>query len=83
MDSRFAQLSGLLAWLAWAFVHLMFLPAAGNRIRVWTQASGPTLLVSAARSLSWSRVAAEEPAPSQTELSALPGSAFEPTSAFK
>ena len=25
----------------------------------------------------------EEPAPSQTELSALPGSPFEPTSAFK
>ena len=38
LDSRFAKMSGLPAWLAWAFVHLMFLPAAGNRIRVWTQA---------------------------------------------
>jgi NADH:quinone reductase (non-electrogenic) len=38
LDSRFAKMSGLPAWLAWAFIHLLFLPAAGNRIRVWTQA---------------------------------------------
>ena len=38
LDSRFTSMSGLPAWLAWAFVHLLFLPAAGNRIRVWTQA---------------------------------------------
>ena len=38
VDSRFAKMSGLLAWIAWAFVHLLFLPAAGNRLRVWTQA---------------------------------------------
>jgi NADH dehydrogenase FAD-containing subunit len=38
LDSRFVKLSGLPAWLAWAFVHLLFLPAAGNRLRVWTQA---------------------------------------------
>jgi len=38
LDSRFAKMSGLPAWLIWASVHLMFLPAAGNRIRVWTQA---------------------------------------------
>jgi NADH:ubiquinone reductase (H+-translocating) len=38
LDSGPVKLSGLLAWLAWAFVHLLFLPAAGNRIRVWTQA---------------------------------------------
>lgn len=38
LDSRFAKMSGLPAWLAWAFIHIMFLPAAGNRIRVWTQA---------------------------------------------
>src|SRR5579864_4911599 len=34
LDSRFTTMSGLPAWLAWAFVHLLFLPAAGNRIRV-------------------------------------------------
>lgn len=38
LDSRFAKMSGLPAWLAWAFVHLLFLPGAGNRLRVWTQA---------------------------------------------
>jgi len=38
LDSRFTTMSGLPAWLAWAFVHLLFLPATGNRIRVWTQA---------------------------------------------
>jgi NADH dehydrogenase len=38
LDSQITKMSGLPAWLAWAFVHLLFLPAAGNRIRVWTQA---------------------------------------------
>jgi NADH dehydrogenase FAD-containing subunit/outer membrane protein W len=38
LDSPFAKLSGLPAWLAWAFIHLLFLPAFGNRLRVWTQA---------------------------------------------
>ena len=38
LDSRFAKMSGLPAWLAWAFIHLLFLPAFGNRLRVWTQA---------------------------------------------
>jgi NADH dehydrogenase FAD-containing subunit len=37
LDSGFVKLSGLPAWLAWALVHLMFLPAEGNRLRVWTQ----------------------------------------------
>ena len=38
LDSRVVKMSGLPAWLAWAFIHILFLPAAGNRIRVWTQA---------------------------------------------
>ena len=38
LDSRFAKMSGLPAWLAWAFIHVLFLPALGNRLRVWTQA---------------------------------------------
>jgi NADH dehydrogenase FAD-containing subunit len=37
LDSGFVKTSGLSAWLAWAFIHLMFLPAEGNRLRVWTQ----------------------------------------------
>src|SRR5262244_2446086 len=36
VDSRALKLSGLLAWLAWAFIHLLYLPAFGNRLRVWT-----------------------------------------------
>jgi len=31
------KLSGFPAWLVWAFVHIAFLPALGNRRRVWTQ----------------------------------------------
>ena len=38
VDPRFAKMSGLPAWLAWFFVHIMFLPAAGNRLRVCAQA---------------------------------------------
>ncbi len=38
VDSRALKLSGLFAWLAWAFIHLLYLPASGNRVRVWTQA---------------------------------------------
>jgi NADH:ubiquinone reductase (H+-translocating) len=38
LDSRVAKMSGLPAWLAWAFIHILFLPARGNRLRVWTQA---------------------------------------------
>jgi NADH:ubiquinone reductase (H+-translocating) len=38
LDSQFAKVSGLPAWLAWAFIHILFLPALGNRLRVWTQA---------------------------------------------
>src|SRR5580658_8038933 len=38
LDSRFAKMSGLPAWLAWAFIHVLFLPSFGNRLRVWTQA---------------------------------------------
>jgi len=38
LDSGFVKLSGFPAWLAWAFIHILFLPAFGNRLRVWTQA---------------------------------------------
>jgi NADH:ubiquinone reductase (H+-translocating) len=37
LDSGYVKMSGLLAWLPWAFIHLLFLPAEGNRMRVWTQ----------------------------------------------
>src|SRR5215467_1673205 len=38
LDASLVKLSGFPAWLVWAFVHLAFLPALGNRWRVWTQA---------------------------------------------
>jgi NADH dehydrogenase FAD-containing subunit len=38
VDSPVVKMSGLLAWLAWAFIHVLYLPAFGNRLRVWTQA---------------------------------------------
>src|SRR5262244_4551073 len=38
VDSRVVKMSGLPAWFAWAFIHLLYLPAFGNRLRVWTQA---------------------------------------------
>src|SRR5215469_8717892 len=38
VDSPVVKISGLLAWLAWAFIHILYLPAFGNRLRVWTQA---------------------------------------------
>src|SRR5262249_12048070 len=39
LDASLVKLSGFPAWLVWAFVHIAFLPALGNRWRVWTQAS--------------------------------------------
>jgi NADH:ubiquinone reductase (H+-translocating) len=37
MESGRIRLTGLTAWLAWAFVHLMFLPQLQNRLRVQSQ----------------------------------------------
>ena len=37
LDAGAVKLSGLSAWLVWAFIHIAFLPAPGNRRRVWTQ----------------------------------------------
>src|SRR5919197_966696 len=31
------RLSGFVAWLAWAAIHIAFLPQAGNRVMVFTQ----------------------------------------------
>lgn len=37
LSSGKLQLSGLPAWLVWALIHIAFLPAPGNRLRVLTQ----------------------------------------------
>ncbi len=36
-NSGSLKLSGYMAWLGWAFVHILFLPSFGNKLRVWTQ----------------------------------------------
>ena len=37
LESGRWQLSGFVAWLAWAAIHIMFLPQAGNKVMVFTQ----------------------------------------------
>jgi NADH dehydrogenase len=37
MESGHIRLAGFTAWLAWAFIHLMFLPQLQNRLRVQNQ----------------------------------------------
>jgi NADH dehydrogenase len=38
LNAGAVKLSGFPAWLVWACIHIAFLPALGNRWRVWTQA---------------------------------------------
>jgi NADH dehydrogenase len=37
METRHIRLAGFAAWLAWAFIHLLFLPQLQNRLRVERQ----------------------------------------------
>jgi NADH:ubiquinone reductase (H+-translocating) len=37
LESGRLRLSGFIAWLAWAAIHIAFLPQAGNRLMVFTQ----------------------------------------------
>jgi NADH dehydrogenase len=37
LESGRLRFSGFVAWLAWAYIHLAFLPQAGNRLMVLTQ----------------------------------------------
>jgi NADH:ubiquinone reductase (H+-translocating) len=37
LESGRLRLSGFVAWLAWAAIHIAFLPQAGNRLMVFTQ----------------------------------------------
>ena len=83
LDSRFAKMSGLLAWLAWAFIHLMFLPAVGNRIRVWTQAMWSYFTRQRSSQLIVEPRPGERPTPPKTQMSAEQGRVFEQASALK
>jgi NADH dehydrogenase FAD-containing subunit len=70
LDSRFVKMSGLLAWLAWAFIHLLFLPAFGNRLRVWTQAIWSYFSRQRSSQLIVEPRSPVEPAPSKAQFSA-------------
>ena len=72
LDSRFAKMSGLMAWLAWAFIHILFLPAVGNRIRVWTQAMWSYFTRQRSSQLIVEQRRSEEPAPPKIHISAEP-----------
>ena len=37
LESGRLRLSGFVAWLAWAAIHVAFLPQAGNRVMVFTR----------------------------------------------
>jgi NADH dehydrogenase len=37
LESGRWQLSGFVAWVAWAAIHIMFLPQAGSKVMVFTQ----------------------------------------------
>ena len=73
LDSRFAKMSGLPAWLAWAFVHLMFLPSAGNRLRVWSQAMWSYFTRRRSSQLIVEPRPGERPVPLKTQISTEPG----------
>jgi NADH dehydrogenase len=82
LDSRVVKMSGLLAWLAWAFIHILYLPAFGNRLRVWTQAMWSYF----SRQRSSQLIVqphCEQPAPTKTQISAEPGKVFQSASALK
>jgi NADH dehydrogenase FAD-containing subunit len=81
LDSRLAKMSGLGAWLVWAFIHLMFLPAAGNRIRVWTQAMWSYFTRRRSSQLIVEPRGVEQRVSPGTQISAETGKIFERTSA--
>jgi NADH dehydrogenase FAD-containing subunit len=77
LDSRFATLSGLIAWMAWALVHLLFLPAGGNRIRVWTQWVWSYLTRQRSSQLIVEQSVAQPPAPPDSQDRTMPSMAYE------
>jgi NADH dehydrogenase FAD-containing subunit len=70
LDSRFAKMSGLPGWLVWAFIHIMFLPAFGNRLRVWTQAMWSYFSRQRSSQLIVEPRCSVEPSPPKAQLSA-------------
>src|SRR5580704_2233628 len=94
LDSRVIKMSGLPAWLAWATIHLLYLPAFGNRLRVWTQAMWSYVTHQRSSQLiveprSPAAVSTEAPAPTEApvstkaQISAEPSQVIQSASALK
>jgi NADH dehydrogenase FAD-containing subunit len=83
VDSRALKLSGLLAWFAWALIHLLYLPAAGNRIRVWTQAMWSYFTRQRSSQLIVEPRPQHDEAPQKSHLTEEPGKVYESVTASK
>ena len=81
LDSGPVKMSGLQAWLAWAFIHLLYLPASGNRLRVWTQAMWSYFTRQRSSQLIVEPRASQTPGPVISRQE--PGKAYESASALK
>ena len=81
LDSGPVKMSGLQAWLAWAFIHLLYLPASGNRLRVWTQAMWSYVTRQRSSQLIVEPRASQTPGPVISRQE--PGKAYESASALK
>jgi len=83
LDSGPVKLSGRPAWLAWALVHLLFLPGGGNRLRVWTQWLWSYLTRQRSSQLIVEPRGGETPAPLKSQLSEEQSKVYESLSALK
>jgi NADH dehydrogenase len=73
LDSRVVKMKGLPAWLAWAFIHILYLPAFGNRLRVWTQAMWSYFSRQRSSQLIVEPHTGEAPAPGTIQIREEPG----------
>ena len=83
LDSGPVKMSGLQAWLAWAFIHLLYLPASGNRLRVWTQAMWSYFTRQRSSQLIVEPRSQSDAAPHKSRLSEEPGKVYESVTALK
>jgi NADH dehydrogenase len=83
LDSRVVKMSGPLAWFAWAFIHILYLPAFGNRLRVWTQAMWSYFSRQRSSQLIVEPHTGRAPAPAATQISAEPGQATMTNTPFR
>jgi len=83
VDSHALKLSGFPAWLAWAFIHILYLPASGNRLRVWTQAMWSYFTRQRSSQLIVEPRRPSDAVPHKSRLSEEPGKVYESVTALK